>query len=110
MSDAASVGTRTGALVVGAPITTEKLLTQSINPKQVRTVTGKGGELLKFAHYTIEPILGRHLHLVENQLRGIRRALPHLRRGLEPTSPFERWILSPLRLPFRHTGPEELGA
>jgi len=60
MSDAASVGIRTGALVVGAPVTTEKLLTQSINPKQVRTVTGKGGELLKFAHYTIEPILGRH--------------------------------------------------
>ena len=24
--------------------------------------------------------------------------------GLEPTSPFERWILSPLRLPFRHSG------
>src|ERR1051326_7204237 len=30
MSDAASVGIRTGALVVGAPVTREKLLTQSI--------------------------------------------------------------------------------
>src|SRR5258706_3504028 len=40
MSDAASVGIRTGAVVVGAPVTTEKLLTQSIAPGQVRTVTG----------------------------------------------------------------------
>jgi L-ascorbate metabolism protein UlaG (beta-lactamase superfamily) len=60
MSDAASVGIRTGAVVVGAPVTTEKLLTQSIDPTQVRTVTGKGGELLKFQNFTVEPILGRH--------------------------------------------------
>jgi len=31
MSDAASVGAQTGALVVGAPVTTEKLLTQKID-------------------------------------------------------------------------------
>jgi L-ascorbate metabolism protein UlaG (beta-lactamase superfamily) len=60
MSDAASVGARTGAIVVGAPVTTEKLSTQPIDPKQVRTVTGKGGELLKFQNFTVEPILGRH--------------------------------------------------
>lgn len=60
MSDAASVGARTGAPVVGAPVTTEKLLTQEINPAQVRTVTGRGGELLKFKGFTVEPILGRH--------------------------------------------------
>ena len=60
MSDAASVGIRTGAVVVGAPVTTEKLLTQSIDPRQVRAVTGKGGEVLKFQHFTVEPILGRH--------------------------------------------------
>jgi L-ascorbate metabolism protein UlaG (beta-lactamase superfamily) len=60
MSDAASVGDRTGALIVGAPVTTEKLLTQRINPKQVRTVTGRGGELLEFRGFKVEPILGRH--------------------------------------------------
>jgi L-ascorbate metabolism protein UlaG (beta-lactamase superfamily) len=60
MSDAASVGTRTGALVVGAPVTTEKLLTQKIDAKQVRTVHGRGGELLEFPGFTVEPILGRH--------------------------------------------------
>ena len=60
MSDAASVGARTRALVVGAPVTTEKLLTQKIDPKQIRTVTGRGGELLEFPGFTVEPILGRH--------------------------------------------------
>lgn len=60
MSDAASVGARTGAIVVGAPVTTEKLATQAIDMQQVRTVTGRGGELLKFKGFTVEPILGRH--------------------------------------------------
>jgi L-ascorbate metabolism protein UlaG (beta-lactamase superfamily) len=60
MSDAASVGARTRALVVGAPVTTEKLLTQKIDAKQVRTVTGRGGEVLEFPGFKVEPILGRH--------------------------------------------------
>ena len=60
MSDAASVGTRTGAIVVGAPVTTDKLKTQPIDPKQIRTVTGRGGELLEFSGFKVEPILGRH--------------------------------------------------
>ena len=60
MSDAASVGARTGALVIGAPVTTDKLKTQSLDPKQIRTVTGRGGEVLDFASFKVEPILGRH--------------------------------------------------
>lgn len=60
MSDAAPVGARTGALVVGAPVTTDKLKTQSIDPKQIRTVSGRGGELLEFPGFIVEPILGRH--------------------------------------------------
>ncbi|MBI3050429.1 MAG: MBL fold metallo-hydrolase [Acidobacteria bacterium] len=60
MSDAASVGRQTGAVVVGAPVTTEKLLTQSIDPRQVRTVSGRGGEKVELPGITIEPILGRH--------------------------------------------------
>src|ERR1700730_10353321 len=47
MSDAASVGARTGALVVGAPIPTDKLRSQNLSEKQIRKVSGKGGELLK---------------------------------------------------------------
>jgi glyoxylase-like metal-dependent hydrolase (beta-lactamase superfamily II) len=60
MSDAASVAARTGAIVVGAPVTTDKLKTQPIDPKQIRTVTGRGGELLEFPGFKVEPILGRH--------------------------------------------------
>jgi L-ascorbate metabolism protein UlaG (beta-lactamase superfamily) len=60
MSDAASVGARTGATVVGAPVTTEKLATQTIDAKQVRTVTGRGGEVLQLGAFKIEPILGEH--------------------------------------------------
>jgi L-ascorbate metabolism protein UlaG (beta-lactamase superfamily) len=60
MSDAASVGARVGAIVVGAPVTVEKLATQPIDPQQVKSVTGRGGETLKFGPFTVEPILGRH--------------------------------------------------
>jgi L-ascorbate metabolism protein UlaG (beta-lactamase superfamily) len=60
MSDAAAIGARTGATVVGAPVTVEKLATQPIDPKQVKSVTGLGGEVLKFAGFTVEPILARH--------------------------------------------------
>jgi hypothetical protein len=60
MSDAASVGARTGAKVVAAPITMDKLLTQSIDAKQLLTVTGRGGETLDFKDFKVEPILARH--------------------------------------------------
>src|SRR6267154_2367519 len=60
MSDAASVAIRTGAAVVGAPLTAEKLLAQKVDPKQMRTVTGKGNEGLKFQNVSVEPILARH--------------------------------------------------
>lgn len=60
MSDAASVAARTGAVVVGAPLTVEKLKTQNLDDKQIRTVTGKGGEVLKFGKFEVEAILGRH--------------------------------------------------
>ena len=60
MSDAASVAIRTGAPIVGAPLTTAKLASQQVPPAQLRTVSGKGGELLTFDGFTVEPILARH--------------------------------------------------
>jgi L-ascorbate metabolism protein UlaG (beta-lactamase superfamily) len=60
MSDAASVAIRTGAMVVGAPVTIEKLKTQSVSEKQLRPVTGRGGETIRVGAFTIDPILGRH--------------------------------------------------
>src|SRR5262249_15259153 len=50
----------TGAVIVGAPITTETLRAQSVPEKQIRTVTGRGAELLKFDGFTVEPILALH--------------------------------------------------
>ena len=75
MSDAASVGTQTGAPVVGAPVTTAKLLTQKIDKKQVRTVTGRGGELLEFPGFKVEPILGRHGEPPKDVTEGFQNAL-----------------------------------
>src|SRR5260221_2355300 len=60
MSDAASVSIRTGATIVGAPLTTNKLAAQDVPAGQIRTVTGRGGELIKFDGFSVEPILARH--------------------------------------------------
>src|SRR5215467_3084914 len=60
MSDAASVGIHTGATIVGAPVTTDKLAAQDVPAARIRTVTGRGGEMLKFDGFSVEPILARH--------------------------------------------------
>jgi L-ascorbate metabolism protein UlaG (beta-lactamase superfamily) len=60
MSDAAAVAARTGAPIVAAPVTTEKLLTQGVPQSQIKMVTGRGGEALRFKDFTVEPILARH--------------------------------------------------
>jgi L-ascorbate metabolism protein UlaG (beta-lactamase superfamily) len=60
MSDAASVGIRTGATIVGAPLTTDKLLAQSVDPQKIRTASGREPMMLDFGVFKVEPILGRH--------------------------------------------------
>jgi L-ascorbate metabolism protein UlaG (beta-lactamase superfamily) len=60
MSDTAQTAIQTGAPVVGAPVSIEKLASENVAPAQLRQVTGKGGELLKFDGFTVQPILGRH--------------------------------------------------
>jgi hypothetical protein len=57
MSDAASVGIRTGAPLVGAALTTDVLKSEQVPESQIRTVTGKGAELIKFDGFTVQPIL-----------------------------------------------------
>jgi L-ascorbate metabolism protein UlaG (beta-lactamase superfamily) len=94
MSDAASIGARTGATVVGAPVTTEKLLTQDINPKQVRTVTGRGGELLRFPGFTVEPILGRHGEPPAGVVKSFQQAL---RGSTTPPTPEQQAELAEIR-------------
>jgi L-ascorbate metabolism protein UlaG (beta-lactamase superfamily) len=60
MSDAASVGIRTGATIVGAPLTTAKLLAQLVDPQKIRTLSGRESITLDFGAFKVEPILGRH--------------------------------------------------
>jgi len=84
MSDAASVGIRTGALVVGAPITTDKLRSQNLDAKQIRTVTGKGGELQKIGKFQIEPILGRHGEPPPEVTRAFNQALRSITTPISP--------------------------
>jgi L-ascorbate metabolism protein UlaG (beta-lactamase superfamily) len=60
MSDAASVGIRTGATLVGAALTTDVLKSESVPESQIKTVTGKGGEVLNFEGFTVQPILALH--------------------------------------------------
>src|SRR5262249_7168862 len=96
MSDAASIGARTGATVVGAPVTVEKLATQPIDPKQVKTVTGRGGELLKFAGFTVEPILARYGEPPAGIGGPLDAALKH---GTLPPPPPETPDPNPLTLP-----------
>jgi len=94
MSDAASVGARTGAPVVGAPVTTEKLLTQGVNPSQVRTVTGRGGEVLRFKGFTVEPILGRHGEPPKDVVTAFQQAL---RATTKPPTPEQTAELGVIR-------------
>jgi L-ascorbate metabolism protein UlaG (beta-lactamase superfamily) len=94
MSDAASIGARTGALVVGAPVTTEKLLTQPIDAKQVRTVTGRGGEELRFRGFKVESILGRHGEPPENVVKAFQQAL---REVTKPPTPEQQAELAAIR-------------
>jgi L-ascorbate metabolism protein UlaG (beta-lactamase superfamily) len=60
MADAATVGIRTKATIVGAALTIDTLKTQPIDARQLVSVNGRGGESLKFAGFTVEPILARH--------------------------------------------------
>jgi L-ascorbate metabolism protein UlaG (beta-lactamase superfamily) len=93
MSDAASVAARTGATVVGAPVTTERLATQQIDSKQVKTVTGRGGEILKLAGFTIEPILGRHGEPPANIVGPIDATLKQVTKPLTPEEAAEQNVI-----------------
>jgi hypothetical protein len=102
MSDAATIGARTKAMVVSGPPTTEKLHTQPIPQQQVRTVTGRGGELLKFDNFTVEPILGRH----GEPSKQITEAMEHALSQLMPAPTAEQKAESARNPRPRHLEPE----
>ena len=59
-SDVPFVAQRTGASVIGAPITAAQAQKSAIPDKQIVTVTGRGGEVQRFNGFTVEPLLGTH--------------------------------------------------
>jgi len=84
MSDAASIAMRTGAPVIGAAITTDKLRSQGLAPSLIKTVNGKGGELFKFSGFEIEPILGRHGQPPPNVTTAFNQALKSVTAPFTP--------------------------
>jgi L-ascorbate metabolism protein UlaG (beta-lactamase superfamily) len=60
IADAPPISARTGALIVGAPISTGYAASVGTPASKLRTVTGRGGELLTFDGFTVEPILAHH--------------------------------------------------
>jgi L-ascorbate metabolism protein UlaG (beta-lactamase superfamily) len=60
IADAPYVAGRTGAPVIGAPITTEQARKMGLPEKQAVTVTGHGGEVQRYDGFTVEAVLARH--------------------------------------------------
>ena len=58
MSDAATVGTQTGAPVIGASFAGDVLAEGGLPAKQFRAV--KGGEVMQYPGVTVEAVLGHH--------------------------------------------------
>jgi hypothetical protein len=60
IADAPPIAARTGAVIVGAPLSTAYASSAGTPESQLRSVTGRGGELLEFDGFTVEPILAHH--------------------------------------------------
>jgi beta-lactamase family protein len=75
ISDAATVARKTGAKVVGAASAIEVVRRLGVPANQTLTVTGRGGELLRFDGFTVEPVLAHHSVLSRPVLAKFREAL-----------------------------------
>jgi L-ascorbate metabolism protein UlaG (beta-lactamase superfamily) len=72
--DAPAIARKTGAIVVGDPISTRWVRSTGLVPEaQVRTVTGNGGETFRFNGFTVEAVLGHH-NVVPNEYMARDRA------------------------------------
>jgi L-ascorbate metabolism protein UlaG (beta-lactamase superfamily) len=76
ISDVAPIAANTGAPVVGARTATDTASALGVPPTQLITVTGTGGELLRFPHFTVEPILAQHSTLDPAILDAFTGAIP----------------------------------
>ena len=60
IADAPPIAARTGAGIMGAPISTGYAASADTPVSQLMTVTGRGGEIFEFDGFTVEPILAHH--------------------------------------------------
>lgn len=60
IADAARIARQTGALVVGAASAIQVVQAAGLPADQTRSVTGRGGEALRFGKFTVEPVLAHH--------------------------------------------------
>ncbi|HWC62102.1 MAG TPA: MBL fold metallo-hydrolase [Rhizomicrobium sp.] len=60
MSDTAQTVAQTGAPVITAPVSAEKLLAEGVPADKIMQATGTDGHVYSFNGFTVQPILGRH--------------------------------------------------
>lgn len=60
IADAARIAQETGALVVGATSAVRVVQAAGLPEDQTRIVTGRGGEVLQFDRFKVEPVLAHH--------------------------------------------------
>ena len=81
IADAAAVARQTHALVVGAASATSLVQAAGVPAEQTRTVHGRGGELLRFAGFTVEPVLAHHSILEPSVLARFQETLAAVDSG-----------------------------
>jgi L-ascorbate metabolism protein UlaG (beta-lactamase superfamily) len=75
MSDAVSVAQQTHAPVIGAPTATDTARSLGLPQAQTITVNGKGGEILRYNGFTVQPILAQHSTLAPEVLNAFKTAI-----------------------------------
>jgi L-ascorbate metabolism protein UlaG (beta-lactamase superfamily) len=75
ISDAATIARQSGARVVGAGSAVEVVRAAGLPAAQTQVVEGKGGELLQYEGFTVEPVLARHSSLRPDVLAKFGEAL-----------------------------------
>jgi L-ascorbate metabolism protein UlaG (beta-lactamase superfamily) len=81
ISDAAAVAGQSGALVVGAASATRVVRAAGVPAEQTRTVTGRGGELIRLKGLTVEPVRAHHSILQPDVLSRFRETLAAIDSG-----------------------------
>lgn len=84
IADAARIARETGALVVGASSAIQVVQAAGLPAGQTRIVTGRGGEVLQFGKYTVEPVLAHHSVLLPSVLGKFGEALAAVDSGPSP--------------------------